>query len=248
MANARTLVIGDIHGGLKALVQVLERAQVTQADQLIFLGDYVDGWPDTDKLISFLIDLKQTHSCIFLKGNHEELFLNWYYNQKQDLIWLNNGGQSTYNIYKTLDAQIKKQHIDFLEQLTLFHVDTHNRLFVHGGYTNLRGIQNEYHEGVVYWDRTLWETALALDPKLELTNVRYPKRLKRFKEIFIGHTTVQEIGENTPQNFANVWNVDTGAGFGHKLSILDVDTKEYWQSDNLSELYNSPGRIFVPRL
>jgi len=248
MANARTLVIGDIHGGLKALVQVLERAEVSANDQLIFLGDYVDGWPDTDHLITFLIQLKQTHTCIFLKGNHEELFLNWYYNQKQDLIWLTNGGQSTYNIYKKIDQEIKKQHIEFIESLDLYHVDDQNRLFVHGGYTNLRGIESEYYENMVYWDRTLWETALALDPNLDTTHIRYPKRLKRFKEIYIGHTTVQEIGENTPQNFGNVWNIDTGSGFGHKLSILDVDTKEFWQSDNLSELYNSPGRVFVPRL
>jgi serine/threonine protein phosphatase 1 len=39
----RTLVIGDIHGGLRAL-QILERAKVTTKDTLIFLGDYVDGW------------------------------------------------------------------------------------------------------------------------------------------------------------------------------------------------------------
>jgi serine/threonine protein phosphatase 1 len=39
----RTLVIGDIHGGLRAL-QIMERAKVTPKDTLIFLaGDYVDG-------------------------------------------------------------------------------------------------------------------------------------------------------------------------------------------------------------
>ncbi|UYW01058.1 serine/threonine protein phosphatase [Flavobacterium agricola] len=244
----RTLVIGDIHGGLKALHQVLERAKVTPQDQLIFLGDYVDGWPDTANLISFLMELNTTHSCIFLKGNHEELFLNWYYNQKQDMIWLKNGGLSTFTIYKELDEQIKEQHISFLENLAFYHIDAQNRLFVHGGFTNLRGIQNEYNEAMVYWDRTLWETALALDPKLEVSDLRYPKRFRKFTEIFIGHTTVQEIGENTPQNFANVWNVDTGAGFGNKLSILDVNTKQFWQSDDLSELYNTPGRTFVPRL
>ena len=30
----RTLVIGDIHGGLKALTQLLERAKVTESDTL----------------------------------------------------------------------------------------------------------------------------------------------------------------------------------------------------------------------
>ncbi|CEN50774.1 hypothetical protein CCAN11_2200005 [Capnocytophaga canimorsus] len=34
----RTLVIGDIHGAYKALVQVLERAKIQKDDFLIFLG------------------------------------------------------------------------------------------------------------------------------------------------------------------------------------------------------------------
>jgi serine/threonine protein phosphatase 1 len=39
----RTLVIGDIHGGLRALHQIIERAKVTKVINSIFLGDYVDG-------------------------------------------------------------------------------------------------------------------------------------------------------------------------------------------------------------
>lgn len=34
----RTLVIGDIHGGLRALHQIMERAKVTEKDKLIFFG------------------------------------------------------------------------------------------------------------------------------------------------------------------------------------------------------------------
>ena len=49
----RTLAIGDIHGGLKALKQVLERANVNENDKLIFLGDYVDGWSESSQVIQF---------------------------------------------------------------------------------------------------------------------------------------------------------------------------------------------------
>ena len=56
---SRKLVIGDIHGGLKALKQVLERANVTQNDTLIFLGDYVDGWSESPEVLDFLIVLNQ---------------------------------------------------------------------------------------------------------------------------------------------------------------------------------------------
>jgi serine/threonine protein phosphatase 1 len=54
----RTLVIGDIHGGLRALHQILERAKVTTKDTLIFLGDYVDGWSQSPQVLDFIIDLK----------------------------------------------------------------------------------------------------------------------------------------------------------------------------------------------
>lgn len=248
MTNSRTLVIGDIHGGLKALKQVLQRAEVTPRDQLIFLGDYVDGWPDTANLIDFLIKLKQTHNCIFLKGNHEDLFLNWYENKTENKLWLKNGGESTFAIYSNLNKEVVNQHITFLKDLDLYHIDQKNRLFIHGGFTHLRGLENEFYQDLFYWDRTLWEMAIALDPSLPIDHIRYPKRLRYYKEIFIGHTTVQEIGENTPQNFANIWNVDTGAGFGHKLSILDVDTKQFWQSDDLKTLYTDSGRVFIPRV
>jgi serine/threonine protein phosphatase 1 len=56
----KTFVIGDIHGGLKALVQVLERATVSKNDTLIFLGDFVDGWSESPAVLDFLIALEKT--------------------------------------------------------------------------------------------------------------------------------------------------------------------------------------------
>jgi serine/threonine protein phosphatase 1 len=53
----RTLVIGDIHGGLRALHQIMERAKVTE-DSLIFL-DYVDGWSQSPQVLDYLIELNK---------------------------------------------------------------------------------------------------------------------------------------------------------------------------------------------
>jgi serine/threonine protein phosphatase 1 len=49
----RKFVLGDIHGGLKAIHQVLERADVTNNDTLIFLGDFVDGWSESPAVLNF---------------------------------------------------------------------------------------------------------------------------------------------------------------------------------------------------
>ena len=62
----KTFVIGDIHGGLKALFQVLERAKVSKNDTLIFLGDFVDGWSESPAVLDFLIALEKTYNCIFI--------------------------------------------------------------------------------------------------------------------------------------------------------------------------------------
>ena len=233
----RTLVIGDIHGGLKALKQVLERSKVGLSDTLIFLGDYVDGWSESPQVIDFLIDLNQKQNCIFMRGNHDELLLEWLDKSKDNLLWYNHGGEATVNAYKIVSSATKQKHIAFLINLKNYYLDNQNRLFVHAGFTNLNGVDFEYFPKMFYWERTLWETALALDPNLKPDSVFYPKRLTLYKEIYIGHTPVSRIIETIPIKKANVWNIDTGAAFKGPLTILDVDSKQFWQSDLLPDLY-----------
>ena len=233
----RTLVIGDIHGGLRALHQIFERAQITTEDRLIFLGDYVDGWSESPAVLDFLIQLQATHACIFIRGNHDELLCEWLRESKDNLMWYRHGGESTVNAYAQVAAQTKQKHVAFLQTLENYYLDEENRLFVHAGFTNMNGVAFEHFPKLFYWERTLWEMALALDKNLNPDSVLYPKRLKLYKEIYIGHTPVTQIGENTPIQMASVWNVDTGAAFKGPLTVLDVDTKKYWQSDPLPDLY-----------
>ena len=96
---SRTVVIGDIHGGLKALVQVLERAAVTTADTLIFLGDYVDGWSESAAVMEYIIELEKIQECIFIKGNHDEWCEEWLRTGKAENNWLMHGGEETVNSY-----------------------------------------------------------------------------------------------------------------------------------------------------
>jgi len=234
---SNTFVIGDIHGGLKALQQVINRANVTTNDKLIFLGDYVDGWSETPAVLDFLIDLSATYSCVFMQGNHEEMLVKWLKKEDDNELWRFHGGEATVQAYQNIPLKTIEKHISFLEKLNEYYIDDKNRLFVHAGFTHLKGVVFEYFRGMLWWDRTLWETAMAVDGNLSADSIRYPQRLKLYKEIYVGHTPVIRFGASAPMNFANVWNVDTGAAFTGKLSILNVDTKEYWQSDSLPDLY-----------
>ena len=235
-----TFVIGDIHGGLRALIQVLEKAQIQTTDKLIFLGDYVDGWSESPQLINFLISLSETHNCIFVRGNHDQLFLDWL--QSGDLnidegMWYKHGGKATVLAYDKVSESDKARHVLFLESLQDYCLDEQNRLFIHAGFTNMSGVKYEYFPKMYYWDRTLWETALALDPKIEKSSLYYPKRFLNYNEIYIGHTPTIRIDNYEPVKKANIWNVDTGAAFDGKLTIMNIDTKAFWQSEPLPTLY-----------
>lgn len=233
----KTFVIGDIHGGLKALKQVLNRAAVTAQDQLIFIGDYVDGWSESAQTISFLLKLSETHKCVFLRGNHEELLYNHLKKKEGTEMWLNHGGLATIASYATYSSEEINEHILFLERLKYYSIDEAKRCFVHAGFTNTKGPAFEYFPNYVSWDRTLWETACSMDSTISEGSLLYPERLKLFSEIYIGHTPTTRIGKETPTQCANVWNVDTGAAFKGKLSIINIDSKEFWQSDPVWELY-----------
>ncbi len=237
----RTLVIGDIHGGLKAIKQLFANASVTAADKLIFLGDYVDGWSESAQVLDYMIELNATHDCIFIKGNHDAWCQDWLRTGNADPLWLKHGGMETVESYASAATQRKTQHLNFLERMPFYFIDDKNRLFIHAGFTSMHGPQKEFHNSNFSWDRTLWEMAIVMDKRIEAHSVLFPKRLKLFNEIFIGHTPTLYYNKTEPMQGCNVWNIDTGAAFNGKLSIMDIDTKQFWQSESVYTLY--PGEI-----
>lgn len=233
----RILVIGDIHGGFRALIQVLERAQITIEDRLIFLGDYVDGWSQSPEVVDYLIDLQQRQSCVFIGGNHESLLLQWLKTDEIRGPWLNNGGKASVEAYSAVSQVKRQRHIAFFEELRNFYIDEQQRLFIHAGFTNQKGVDYEFFTEYFRWDRTLWETALSINPDLTKEDLAYPKRLKIYTEIYIGHTPVTHFGSAVPMHSAGVWNIDTGAAFTGCITVMDIESKEFWQSDPLPDLY-----------
>lgn len=245
---SRTLVIGDIHGGLKALEQVLERCEYDKTkDQLIFLGDYVDGWSESSETINHLIDIQEKSSIkpIFLLGNHDEWVRDFLDYGRVDSMWLNNGGKTTLRSYNNLWSTVRSEemlekHRNFFNSLHNSYVDEDNRAFVHAGCDTDRGV-NGTMPYMKVWDRTMWKLVLS------------GKTVKAHKELYIGHTpteiykckkhlpeaNLQEVDKpiTVPMNRQNVWNLDTGGGWGGKLSVMDIDTKDFWQSDLVSDLY-----------
>ena len=230
-------MIGDIHGALKALEQLLSLIEVQSDDQLIFLGDYVDGWSQSADVIEYLIELDKNYKCIFLRGNHDAWCSSWLSGIPADSDWIMHGGRSTVSNYLKYTIEQRAIHLAFFESMTNYYVGDANRLFVHAGFASMHGPLHENDERNCYWDRTLWEMARTMDKRIKKDSKLYPKRLLLFDEIFIGHTPTLNYDVTTPMHACNVWNIDTGAAFYGRLSAMNVETKEYWQSEVVMELY-----------
>jgi serine/threonine protein phosphatase 1 len=233
-----TFAIGDIHGGLRALEQLLSRINPQDDDTFIFLGDYVDGWSESAQVIDYLIDMSDKHKCFFIKGNHDVWCEEWLHLGKINETWYKHGGEETIKSYSNFTQNQKNNHLEFFERMRFYYVE-HGKLFVHAGFTSIHGVFNEDYPLTLCWDRTLWEMVCAMDKTIKPESIFYPKRLLKYKEIYIGHTPTifSDKTFDKPLNFANVWNIDTGSAFTGKLSAINIDTKEVFQSDVVQSLY-----------
>jgi len=89
----KTFVIGDLHGGHKALLQVLERSGFDyENDKLISLGDIADGWTDVVECFDTLLSLK---NFVMVRGNHDQWLKKWLQKGEQPDLWVKQGGQNT---------------------------------------------------------------------------------------------------------------------------------------------------------
>lgn len=242
---SRTLVCGDIHGAFKALEQVLDRTKVTEDDKLIFLGDYVDGWSQSYEVIDKLLELQKTNDCVFILGNHDEWFLEYIKTGFHGSQWQQGADNTRFSYMKKCNMIIPETHESFFKSLVNYYKDDNENIFVHGGFNRHFPLKEQSVPYIYYWDRDLWMQALSSkglmaqeSELLELNQKGLKFKIKEpCKDIFIGHTATTSWKTDKPINAANVWNIDTGAGFSGKLTMMDVETKEYYQSDPVQDLY-----------
>ena len=217
--------MGDIHGNLPALKQCLRRCRFDlEHDTLIQLGDVSDRHPYTAEVVEELLKIQ---SLVALRGNHDAWTRDWLVRGTTNQKWFEHGGFTTVQSYERCRDHIDIDvHISFFKSFQRdFFIDERDRVFVHGGFINENGPQHESDPTVCIWDRSLWRNTFESRSNLK------PEFLNNFFEIYLGHTPTLNWQESAPMNVFNVWNLDTGAGTSGKLSIMDIDSEEFWQSD-----------------
>jgi len=150
----RLLVVGDIHGYLDKLTELMEQVQPMEHDKVVFLGDYIDRGPDSRGVIEYLIDFRQRFpQTVFLRGNHEQMLLdalvedriakgqhsegmrkrlrdypssNYFsiFSTSDTERYMANDGNSTLRNYGGDFGDILKEHENFLESCRFWHRET----------------------------------------------------------------------------------------------------------------------------
>ena len=223
--SPRCFVLGDLHGAHKALLQCLERSRFDRdTDSLIALGDLCDGWPEVDRCLDELSGLKH---CTFIRGNHDLWALEWATQGSVSETWLEQGGANTIASYR--GEPMPASHRAFLEKGLWWH-EHDERLYVHAGFDPSKPIQSQPVTELV-WQRTLVTDAVcALQYRRDFS-------VPGYKEVFIGHTPTTIWKSDRPLRSGNLWLMDTGAGHGDRLTLMDVETKEVYASDPVRDLY-----------
>lgn len=231
----RRIVVGDMHGAFRALKQCIERSGIDkEKDQLICLGDVADGWPEVKECFDELLSFK---NLIFILGNHDQWLLEWVKGKHPGNVWSDQGGFATQISYLNHQSNVPQAHVDLLKGAHIIYLDEKNRLFVHGGINRILPIEKQ-EEDTCLWDRDL--VKLAVKCHLRKRDI---KRITKFEEVFVGHTTTTSgyvygsYKGTEPVNLFEIWCLDTGAGWSGVLTFMDIDTKETWQSDFVRNLY-----------
>ena len=217
--NGKSYIIGDLHGCSDMLEEML--GIITwdpEKDDLIFIGDYIDRGNDSKGVIDILIKLMESSSKVqCLMGNHESLFLEYFYGRNEN-PFLINGGIATLNSYRVNERiYIPPEHISFIRSLkTLVELDDY--YIVHAGL--MPGVEIEKQ---------------SVKDKLWIREEFIFSEYDFGKKVIFGHTPFP-----TPYIVDGKIGLDTGAVFGNKLTCIELPDEKFYQVgakniDNLLE-------------
>lgn len=232
----RILAISDIHGCCDELYMLLNKVKYNEReDQLVLLGDYVDRGLKSKDVLDKVIELNQK-GAIVLRGNHDQMFLDWLSTNNEDLesLFLHNGGFSTIESYvgrnwfdQAVDRDAIKQrldeskefikntysnHLEFLES-TKFYYEIDKYVFVHAGINPTFNDWKQTHPNDFLWIRK------------EFLN--YPN--KHTNRVFLHGHTPNRILNNKDDIYYhdNKIGLDGGCCFNGQLNCLEIKNGEY---------------------
>jgi len=178
-----------------------------QEDTLVFLGDYIDRGPDPKGVVDLILQIKkEVRHVVCLKGNHEDMFLDWVLNGRNYDLYLYNGGGSTIRSYsQDREFHLPAEHLDFFTSLRLYY-ETDKYIFVHAGLKAGVPLKEQDPQEMI-WIRE----------EFIYSNYDFGKL------VVFGHTPLQRV-----LVAPNKIGIDTGAVYGGELTCLELPAQRFY--------------------
>lgn len=220
-------VIGDIHGQMTMLEELLEHWQPAE-EQLLFVGDLADRGENSKAVFEKVHELMETEHAIVVKGNHDEMLELFLGNPSEHLgLYYMNGGQSTVDSllgkstsrenYAENVQEIKETYpwlLPMLKSLSLYY-EWEDYLFVHAGVNLQMKDWRDSSDHDFVWIREGF----------------YDQPNHTDKTIFFGHSVTSTLHDSM-SNF-DIWKsgdgligIDGGAVYGGKLHGLVLSKED----------------------
>lgn len=227
--GVRVYAIGDIHGRLDLLDQLLfridadERARGPARSEIIFLGDLVDRGPNSAGVVQRALELKQSGRPVrLLMGNHEEVFLKALKGSLEALrFFVKIGGRATILSYGFDEAEYDRLDYEELLPAVIARVPAEHVAF-------LAGFENQIAIGDYLFVHAGIRPRVPFDQQVggDLRWIRsdfLDFRGDHGAIVVHGHTITDDVEERP-----NRIGIDTGAFASGRLTALGLEAGERW--------------------
>lgn len=125
----RTLIIGDVHGCLDELRDLLRACGHTSSDRVVLVGDLVAKGPDSRGVIALAREI----GALAVRGNHDERMVRWW-NGGKDEAERAAGLAAMKPAHRRVAESLREEDLEWLSDLPLWlRLPEHQALVVHGG-------------------------------------------------------------------------------------------------------------------
>lgn len=207
-AAGRDFIVGDLHGMFDMLTAEMDRVRFDPAkDRLFSVGDLVDRGPQSKDAVNWLAQ-PWFHS---VRGNHEDMAIQFACGRAVG-YYEANGGKWFMDLPPKTQAAVAQA---FLTMPIAIEIKASSGLvgIVHAepygiNWQNFTAMleEGDFHaESMALWSRSRISSGNRMD-------------VQGVHAVYVGHTP-----QERPKSLGNVHYIDTGAVFGGRLTIVQID-------------------------
>jgi predicted phosphodiesterase len=200
----RTIIVGDVHGCVDELYDLLRACDVCSSDRLILVGDLVAKGPDSRGVIA----LARERKAESVRGNHDEAVLRVHRARRE--------GRELPRVkalHQRVADSLSAADWEYLEAMPLFlPVRDQNVLVVHAGVVPDCPLERQEEQHLLNM-RSIREDGSA-SARLE-EGVRWAERYRGPQHVVFGHDAITGL-----QRHPHATGLDTGCVYGRALTAL----------------------------